>query len=243
MITKIGLNQKRGNSHIQVMYPGEVLQNGDTGLGTLGRIDQANIHSGTTIKMHPHINDDILSYFRVGNVKHTDSANFTEHIGRDKLMLMKAGKVFYHEEEILEQLEGLQIFIRPQKKDTSSEVIFYELPETDSLNKWRSIASPTFETPLKFSSQTWIYDVTMNENGLFQLPIFPKENLTALLYTFQGNLLVNENIELAKGECIIIKNEKINFKTEKGAELVLFLTDENSEYFDGGAFSGNQIRN
>ncbi len=116
MLLKIDKNQKRGNPHIQIMYPGEILKNGDSGLGTLGRIDQAEIHAGTTIKMHPHVNDDILSYFRIGNVRHTDSSNFTEFISRKKLMLMKSGKVFYHEEQIIDKLEGLQIFIRPQKK-------------------------------------------------------------------------------------------------------------------------------
>jgi len=54
--------------------------------------------------MHPYINDDILSYFRIGKVKNTDSAGFTELISRSKLMLMKSGKVFYHEENILERL-------------------------------------------------------------------------------------------------------------------------------------------
>lgn len=107
MIRKLDLSMKYGNSHIAVLYPGQPLGMGDSGIGSIGRIDQADIHGGTTIKMHPHINDEILSYFRTGKVVHTDSAGLTETLTRSKLMLMKAGRVFYHEEKIMDRLEGL----------------------------------------------------------------------------------------------------------------------------------------
>ncbi|MEJ7677960.1 MAG: pirin family protein [Segetibacter sp.] len=54
--------------------------------------------------MHPHINDEILTYLRSGKVKHTDSEGFSEFIEPTRLMLMKAGKSFYHEEKVL--IEG-----------------------------------------------------------------------------------------------------------------------------------------
>jgi quercetin 2,3-dioxygenase len=240
MLQKIDLTQKRGNSHIQILYPGEVLQNGDTGLGTLGRIDHANINGGTTIRMHPHVNDDILSYFRVGNVKHTDSAGITEYIGRNKLMLMKSGKVFYHEEQIIDKLEGLQIFIRPKEKDAASEVLFYQLQEADSINEWRLLASPE-STPLRLSSQTWIFDAAMDNAKEFTMPALPSEKLTLLLYVFEGSVNVNADFTLEKGEAVIIKEETVKLITNKKTELVLFVTDEASSYFDKGAFSGNQF--
>ncbi len=121
-------------------------------------------------------------------------------------------------------------------------MVFYELGETDSFDQWRLIASPNNETPLIFSSQTWIYDTTISNRNTFELPAFPKENLTALLYVFQGNLKINNDIELVKGESLIVKDEKITFNTLDKTELILFLTDENAEYYQGGAFSGNQLR-
>jgi len=242
MIHKLGIDKKVGNQKICILYPGSTLGIEDTGLGTIGRIDHAKIPSGITIKLHPHINDDILSYFRKGKVKHIDSENYTAEVTRSKLMLMKAGKIFYHEEKVLEDVEGLQIFIRPQNSDDAPQVVFQDLPETDSYNQWRLFASPTNETKLKFTSKTWIYDVNRTNSDEFTLPVLPKEGLTALLYVFQGSIAINNNINLVKEESAIIKDEEIAVTATPGTELVLFYTNADSDCYKGGMFSGNQFR-
>lgn len=63
-------------------------------------------------------------------------------------MLMKAGKLFYHEKKITGPLEGLQIFIQPKQKDLKPEVVFPDFPETGGINVLRLLASRTAETPL-----------------------------------------------------------------------------------------------
>ena len=241
MLKKIDNSKKVGNSHISVLYPGLEISDNDTGYFSIGRIDQAHIGPGVIIRMHPHINDDILSYFRTGKVKHVDSEGFTELITPHRLMLMKAGKIFYHEESVLEDQEGLQIFIRPGKKDNKPEVIFQELNEVHSLNKWRLIASPDLnKTKLQLSSQTWIYDMRIESGEVFALPENPKPDFGYLLYVFQGSLIVNNENHLTKGESLFIKHESVEFFTDSGAELVLFVTDTKASYYDGGMYSGNQ---
>ena len=108
MIHKHGIDKKIKSQKISSLFPGCGISSEDTGLGTIGKIDHARIPSGITIKMHPHINDDILSYFRTGVSKHMDSENISAEISRKRLMLMQAGSIFYHEERILEPLEGLR---------------------------------------------------------------------------------------------------------------------------------------
>ena len=241
MIKKIGNETKMGSSHIQISYPGVILGKKDSGIGTIGRIDQANIGEGNTIKMHPHINDEILSYFRSGIVKHTDSEGFSTDITPNKLMLMKAGEIFYHEESVNEHIEGLQIFIRPGERDLKPEVIFHDLAEVYSQDQWRLIASPTSQTPLQFSSETWIYDFKAVDKTNFNLPELPNSGLTAILYVFQGFAEINEEMKLEKGESIVFDgNETVNINVTKTAELVLFLTNEASTYYSGGMYSGNK---
>ena len=241
MMRKIGNDKKVGSSHIKILYPGVAIENSkDSGLASIGRIDHAEISGATTIKMHPHINDDILSYFRTGHAVHTDSEGFQATISRNKLMLMKAGKLFYHEETMPEPLEGLQIFIRPRSKDLDPEVIFQNLSETDSVDNWRLIASPTKQTPLQFSSETWIYDTTLTKGKTMGLPETSKNGLTGLLYIFQGKVTLNNEMSLLKGESVILENEQIDINAQEASELVLFLTDPNAEYYDGGMFSGNK---
>ncbi len=246
MIVKIDNSKKVGNDNIKILYPGKAIGSNDTGFATIGRIDQAALNPGAFIAMHPHINDEILSYFRSGKVKHTDSTGFSEYITPARLMLMKAGNSFFHEEKILDdsdRLEGLQIFIRPNQKDLIPEVQFYDLPTVYSENIWRLLAAPTNDAPLQLRSETWIYDIQINGEKQIEIPALPKKELTLLLYVFQGAAIVNNSIVLNKGESILIKDEPtINIHSSQ-SEMVLFATDEQSTYFDGGMYSGNQNRN
>ncbi|MBL4676839.1 MAG: pirin family protein [Mucilaginibacter sp.] len=219
--------------------------NGDTGLGSIGRIDHASFHGRHHIAMHPHVNDEILSYFRSGSVHHRDSEGFAETINTNRLMLMKAGKLFQHEEDVdgtKAPHEGLQIFIRPGVKDLKPEVIFHDLDKIYSDNEWRLVASPGKDTAFQFSSQTWIYDVRLSAGKDFKLPVLPAGDLTLLLYVFQGEINVNDNLPLHKQEGLIINKEDTAIHTSKGAELVLFVTNEHAPIFKDGMYSGNQLR-
>ncbi|WP_254560552.1 pirin family protein [Dyadobacter diqingensis] len=244
MLEKISSGMFTGNGPIKILYPGLAISKKDTGIGSIGRIDHPNIQINTVIPMHPHINDEILSYFRTGTAEHSDSEGFVKTIGKKRLMLMKAGKSFYHEEKILgrdEPLEGLQIFIRPGKKDLKPEVVFLDLEDLHSENEWRLLASPATETPFQFSSQTWLYDTKLLKNTSTQLPE-GFDNLTSLLYVFRGEVIVNGEINLGKMESLVIKCEQVVISTDDAdAELVLFITDEDAEIFDGGMYSGNKV--
>jgi redox-sensitive bicupin YhaK (pirin superfamily) len=245
MIKKIDSSSFMGNGPIKMLYPGLMISEADSGIGSIGRIDHPEFHGNTVIKMHPHINDEILSYFRTGKAEHTDSEGFEKTIGAKTLMLMKAGKSFFHEEKIIgspEPLEGLQIFIRPGKADLEPEVIFQDLDELHSENHWRLLASPDQETVFQFSSQTWLYDMKLLANSNSVLPDLIKSNLTCLLYVFKGEVLVNGAIDLKKKEALIVNNETVSIQTnDADAELVLFVTDENARIFKGGMYSGNRV--
>ena len=246
MIKKIGNHQKtnfeKGGFKIQVLFPGKCLENNDTGLGTIGRIDHANLSSETLVPMHPHSDDEILTYLRSGKMKHKDSEGIVEEISNNKLMMMNAGKIFHHEELCLEDEEGLQIFIRPEEKALKPNVQFYDLPNIHSINTWRLIAGDDKAAPLHIRSKTSIYDMRLDAEKDAILPELQNNTLTLLFYVFHGEVLVNEDTMLSKGESIIIKDEKIKFKATQTADLVLFVTDENSKCFEGGMYSGNKSK-
>lgn len=243
MLQKIDKQNDQNRRPIQILYPGLNYSKNDTGIGSIGRIDYANISGNHIIAMHPHINDEILSYFRLGKVEHRDSEGNVELMDKNRMMLMKAGKYFEHEERMMdegESLEGLQIFIRPSKKDLKPIVSFIDLDEVHSVNKWRLLASPNETSPFQFRSQTWIYDVKLTKDNTISLPQFEKDDLTLLLYVFQGNTEINNNIPLSKKDSLIIKNENVEIKATETTELVLFATDETAEIYKDGMFSGNK---
>ena len=235
-------NYERGGFKIQILFPGKNLENNDTGLGTIGRIDHANLSSETLVPMHPHSDDEILTYLRNGKMKHKDSEGIVEIVSNKKLMMMNAGEIFHHEELCLEDAEGLQIFIRPEEKGLKPNVQFHDLPSIYSINTWRLIAGEGKEDPLHIRSKTSIYDMRLEAGKDAVSPEMQKKDSTLLFYVFNGEVLINENTVLTKGESIIVKNEKIKCKATQTTDIVLFVTDENSTYFEDGMYSGNKSK-
>lgn len=246
MIKKIENHQKtkyaKGGFRIEVLFPGKVLENNDTGIGTIGRVDHANLSSETLVPMHPHSDDEILTYLRSGKMKHKDSEGIVEVVSNKKLMMMNAGEIFHHEELCLEDEEGLQIFIRPEEKGLNPNVQFYDLPSIYSINTWRLIAGEGKEAPLHIRSKTSIYDMRLEAGKDAVSPEIQEKDSTLLFYVFDGEVLINENTVLSKGESLIVKDEKIKCKATQTSDIVLFVTDENSTYFENGMYSGNKIK-
>lgn len=246
MIEKIEITEKtnyeKGGFKIQVLFPGKNLGNKDTGLGTIGRIDHANLSAETLVPMHPHKDDEILTYLRRGKIKHKDSEGIVKVISNKKLMMMNAGEIFHHEELCLEDGEGLQIFIRPEEKGLKTNIQFHDLPSIYSSNTWRLIAGQCKEAPLHIRSKTSIYDIRLEIGKEIISPEMQEKNSTFLFYVFDGDVVINKNTVLKKGESAIIKEEKINCKATQTTDIVLFVTDENSTYFDDGMYSGNKSK-
>jgi redox-sensitive bicupin YhaK (pirin superfamily) len=247
MLTKIDNTIKYGKQHggfgIQILYPGLIRpQLNDTGFSTIGRIDQARITPGTLIPMHPHRDDEILTYLRSGQVKHLDSAGFTDIISNQKLMLMNAGRSFYHQEKVLEAggvLEGLQIFIRPETGGLSPQVQFHELQTIYSNDQWRKIAGNGQDYPIQIRSNTWLMDMRVEKGSAILLPEIPAENTAFLFYVFNGEIAVNGNMFLHTGESVLIEAENPRFNALETTDIVLFITQTNAAHFDGGMYSGN----
>lgn len=247
MLKKIDNSIKYGKQHggfgIQILYPGLIRPElNDTGFSTIGRIDHAKITPGTLIPMHPHKDDEILTYLRSGNVKHLDSEAYTDVISNQKLMMMNAGASYYHEELVLEEggiLEGLQIFIRPETAGLQPQVQFSQLPEIYSYNKWRKIAGKGEDYPLQIRSHTWLMDLRLEKGEEIFLPEYLSENTAFLFYVFDGEINVNDNILLNTGECVLIESESPTFRAVETSDIVLFITQTDSIHFDGGMYSGN----
>ena len=248
MRTKIDNTVKLGRQHggfgIRILYPGIIRpQSADTGFATIGRIDHAKVTPGTLIPMHPHKNDEILTYLRSGNVKHLDSEGITQIISSQKLMMMNAGARFYHEELVLEEggvLEGLQIFIRPEQGGLTPQVQFHQLDEPYSIGEWRKIAGAGNDYPLAIRSNTWLMDMRLEKGKQTTLPEPPAKNVAFLFYVFAGNIQVGDGTALQPGDSIIIEQENPSFRALETSDIVLFITQTTAVHFDGGMYSGNQ---
>src|SRR5690606_16791955 len=81
---KVGRDAKRrhgqGGFSIEILHPGLVRRDGDSGIGTIGRIDDASVAPGTLVPMHPHRDDEIITYLRSGRVMHKDTVGEAEWV-------------------------------------------------------------------------------------------------------------------------------------------------------------------
>lgn len=247
MITKIDkaikYGRQQGGFGVQILYPGLINpQLKDTGFSTIGRIDHAKINPGTLIPMHPHRDDEILTYLRTGKVKHRDSEGFTDVISNQHLMMMNSGATFYHEEKVLEEggvLEGLQIFLRPEVAGLPPRVQFHQLQQPYSLNQWRKIAGNGQDYPLQIRSNTWLMDLRLEMGEEILLPGSLREHAAFLFYVFNGKVQVTQETVITTGESLLIENDKPKFLAQQTSDIVLFITQTNAVHFDGGMYSGN----
>ncbi|AWA31413.1 pimeloyl-CoA dehydrogenase [Flavobacterium magnum] len=247
MITKIDNTIKYGKQHggfgIQILYPGLIRpQLHDTGFSTIGRIDHAYITPGTVIPMHPHKEDEILTYLRSGKVNHLDSEGHTAILSNQKLMMMNAGSKFSHEERVLEEggiLQGMQIFIRPEVSNLPPQVQFYDLPEIYSVNQWRKIAGSGADYPLQIRSSTWLLDLRLEAGKEIHLPQSPCENVVFLFYVFDGKVTIEDHLILNSGESALIEEDSPTFRATETTDIVLFSTKTDALHFDGGMYIGN----
>jgi redox-sensitive bicupin YhaK (pirin superfamily) len=225
--------------HIEILYPGTALEDEDTGFYTIGRIDHANFRPPGLVPMHKHQDDEILSYMRSGKQTHKDTAGNKEIIHASKLMLMNAGSGVSHEEKAEQDLEMLQIFMRPSRNGLIPKVQFHEFETIFSENQWRLVAGNDDSAPLQLRVATNIFDVRLSDSKWIQPPAIPE--VFNFLYCFSGSVTVGEET-LNKGDCIIFENEQPKIQAVIISDLVLFQIKTDAVYSDSGMFSGNQRR-
>lgn len=244
-LVKLGRSTKQkhgaGGFGIEILYPGLQQNAGDSGVGAIGRIDHARVTPGTIVAMHPHKDDEILTYLRSGRVHHLDSVGHTEEISNTRLMLMNAGHTFQHEERVLGDggvLQGLQIFVRPRERNLEPLVQFHDLGVPISENEWRLVAGPSADAPLTFRAEAWVHDNRLGQGRTTVLPAPPAKSVSRLLYVFAGRIAV-AGMTLADGESLLLDGADCHVVAENESDLVLFTTDPSAPVFTGGMFSGN----
>ena len=113
----------------------------DHGYGPLARFDLSQMDPGGHVPMHPHENDEIVTYMLQGVLRHADSAGSAHEVTPDKLMVMNAGRRFEHEEGVARdgiQARWIQIFVRPRQADLEPGVQIVDLPVTPR-GQWRHL--------------------------------------------------------------------------------------------------------
>lgn len=241
-ITKISAGRMRGNIDqgfgVEILYPGLSLTADDSGIGPIGRIDRAQVQPGHLIGMHPHKDDEILTYIRGGEMLHRDTVGNEKTLDKTHFMMMNAGHTFQHEELMLgnSPVRALQIFLRPNAPDLEPMVQFHEFPEEHSVDSWRLVAGPS-AAPLKVRSDVRIYDARVTETIGLPLPTF-EAGRNSLLYVYSGKVAIGDHV-VSEGESAFSSGSEYHVTPMIDSDVLLFSLDLKAEIYSGGMFSGN----
>jgi redox-sensitive bicupin YhaK (pirin superfamily) len=234
----------RGKFIIRMVSPGKQMHDpaDPYGLGPLGRMDHSTLEPGMVIPMHPHVNDEILSYMRQGQMMHRDSHGHVELLYGHYMMMMNAGKEFYHEETCMddadEKIEMLQIFFRPKEDDLEPKVQFHNFEFYHSVDYWRLIGGPEHsDAPLKIRSEAWFFDSYLQKSTI-ETPELEKEGHVGFLYVFDGSVNIEGTGEvLQKGDSAILQKEELLLTAPHTADLVFFILDTKSKFSRNGMYA------
>lgn len=231
----------RGDFNIDINFPGLALKNNpnsDRGLAQLGRFDRGRLKPGVFVAMHPHANDEILSYIREGELTHEDTEGDKTVVTNTKIMMMNAGKGIYHQESIGDDgrnVDMLQIFMRPSVVGLKPQVQFYDFKSPLSINEWRTIAGPSDQhPPLSINSEASVCDTRLESSGI-DLPNL--DGKTYVLYVFEGTITAGDT-PMETGDLLVYEKETIHAQSNAISDLVLFELDLRATYTREGMYSG-----
>ena len=242
MIKKLTIDKHsqpiKGPFTITRIQPGGILEKdkGDTAFGPLSIIDHAIMKKGLKIKMHEHVNDEILSYVWHGTTYHKDSAGLEVPISSGKLMMMNAGYSFWHEEKVKnDHVEMLQIFVRPREKDLEPNIQFHD--KAFSNRGWILMAGPEeSHAPLHIRQNVYILDAHPKKGDELAIPIY--QGLLPFLYVMNGEITVGD-FKIKKQEAVTdLDNPLPPITAIEDTTIVLFFVDMSVPMSMAGTVSG-----
>ncbi|WP_077617011.1 pirin family protein [Bacillus sinesaloumensis] len=245
MLRKLSQDKHRqpynGPITITRIQTGDILdrETDDFAFGPLSIIDHAVMKKGLTIKMHEHVNDEILSYVWQGTMHHRDSSGLEAAVTPGNLMLMNAGKSFWHEEKVKNaHVEMLQIFVRPQKTNLEPTIQFHTKPVRN--HDWYLMVGPEgSKAPLIVRQNVYIFDAHLKQGEQLDVPVY--HGLKPFLYVVDGELTVG-GLTIRKMEAVTnLKEELPSILAVAETSVVLFLVDMDAEASLKGTISGKEF--
>ncbi|ACM28795.1 hypothetical protein G6M87_22035 [Rhizobium rhizogenes] len=230
----------QGPFTLRRIRPGSIMgPDADPAFGPLSVIDHANLDVGTVVGLHEHKNDEILSYLWRGSMVHIDSARGRVPISAKKLMLMNAGRSFWHEESTpYVAVEMLQIFVRPYEADLPGKVQFFDRTGGLVPGGWQLIAGPEgTDAPLLLRQHVKVYDALVSKGDELRVPTAP--GMDPWLYVMDGALTIDGE-QLETGDAAATSGEDLPMIRVERDEttLLAFLVDRGATASTAGTISG-----
>lgn len=214
-----------GKFRILFHMPGEALKgHTDHGYGPLATVAESYMDPDTWITMHPHTNDEIISWVPDGVMRHNDPVTGELITDKDHIMIMNAGKGFWHEEKTLADdppLRMLQIFVRPYALNLKAKIQHGPLVPWE-YNQWRKVfGQEDSGSDYYVRNDIEMYDIRTKAGATVQFVNKPGYDVFFMVYN--GEIKINEHV-LGFRKSGILKNEDaLEFTSTEESLIVAFL--------------------
>ena len=217
----------QGRFVIHFHFPGYLLpEPTDHGHYGLAAVAESFLAPGTWIRLHEHRNDEIISWVPAGVMRHNDTTVGELVADSDHLMVMNAGRSFWHEEQTHDDdppLRMLQIFVRPHTTDLEPGIQHGLIPAPVT-GEWRHLFGPDgSEAPFTVRNGVHLYDVRLDDGTIVALPA--RDGWHTFFHVFEGEVLVDGE-RFTQSQSGLITGPGGQPVTASGpAVLVVFLID------------------
>ena len=181
----------------------------------LQTINDDRVQPRGQVAMHEHKNMEIFGYVVEGVCRHTDNHGKVLDIPAGSVQRMSCGSGIRHTEGNTTDTPNryLQLWIRPNVKDTEPIHEWYQFTREDKLNRFCDI---TDKLPIKQDAR--LLSGIFTENFSFDL----NSSRRYYLYVVSGTSTLND-IPLIEGDGLSFEEEsKINITPNEETEIILF---------------------
>ncbi|MEI2298361.1 pirin family protein [Ensifer sp. MJa1] len=219
-----------GGFRVRLNMPGWLLPwPRDHGYGPLAMVAETMLDPGRLVAMHEHRNDEILSWVPEGVMRHDDRATGRLITDSAHLMVMNAGRSFWHSEETLPDdppLRMLQILLRPDALDLPPNIQHGPIA-TAPVNQWRYLVGPESGTaPFFVRNSVDFFDLTLEAGAKTTFPNADGRHL--YFYVFFGGVRTG-GIEFAEGDQGLFRSDRsLELEAATKSLVVAFLLDPNA---------------
>ncbi|MBA2452369.1 MAG: pirin family protein [Chloroflexia bacterium] len=226
--TRVTVDQ--GPFVIHINFPGRLVpRSNDHGHGPLAAIAESLLDPGAWIRLHEHSNDEIISWVPEGVMRHNDRTVGELIADPDHLMIMNAGRSFWHEERTEHHdphLRMLQIFVRPHTLDLEPEI---QHGPIDPLvpNEWRHLFGPvSSDAPFTVRNDVHLHDIRLDRDTSVELPAIA--GWDTYFYVFTGVVEVDGTPFGEAESGLIVGDGGLTVTAQAPTLLVSFLINPNA---------------
>jgi hypothetical protein len=227
----------QGSFRTHFNFPGRAVPgHDDHGYGPLATVVESFLDPGTLIPMHQHRNEEIVSWVPAGVMRHDDRDGNALVTDAEHLLVMNAGRGFWHAEEVRADdppLRMLQIFVRPHSLELEPGIQHEPLADPTP-NAWRHLFAPERDdsdrdgdqgdgVPRTVRNAVHCYDCRLAPDASAPLPSRP--GWDTYLYVFEGAVTVGGEAVGRTESALVTGGPEVTVTATERSVLVAFCLD------------------